>query len=198
MSHMARPLRIEYPGAWYLVISRRKRGKTSFRAIQCPSPNYSCKTPRSIILANLSHLRSFNSSTIISNNLSKIIRKKFQSNTAFECGDLKKGFGVSTTLRLPARIRCPDCHHEFLLAFSCRGRWFCLLTSPHQTPKIRSASTIDKTSKVVQPCLKTFSSCRRATDRFDFRVETFGLTHGLVDGKVEVGKQVGFGDHKQG
>jgi len=34
----------------------------------------------------------------------------------FECGDLKKGF---------ARIRCPDCHHEFLLAFSCRGRWFC-------------------------------------------------------------------------
>ena len=126
---MARPLRIEYPGAWYLVISRRKRGKTSFRAIQCPSPNYSCKTPRSIILANLSHLRSFNSSTIISNNLSKIIRKKFQSNTAFECGDLKKGFGVSTTLRLPARIRCPDCHHEFLLAFSCRRRWFLSLLS---------------------------------------------------------------------
>ncbi|WP_156915936.1 IS91 family transposase, partial [Desulfatirhabdium butyrativorans] len=20
---------------------------------------------------------------------------------------------------------CPDCHHEYLLAFSCRGRWFC-------------------------------------------------------------------------
>jgi len=27
--------------------------------------------------------------------------------------------------RLPARVRCPDCHHEYLLAFSCRGRWFC-------------------------------------------------------------------------
>gem|GEM_PF-5274260 len=26
--------------------------------------------------------------------------------------------------RLPARIKCPDCHHEFILAFSCRGRWF--------------------------------------------------------------------------
>ncbi|MFO7752084.1 MAG: transposase zinc-binding domain-containing protein [Desulfobacteraceae bacterium] len=22
-------------------------------------------------------------------------------------------------------IRCPDCGHERLLAFSCRGRWFC-------------------------------------------------------------------------
>lgn len=33
-----------------------------------------------------------------------------------KCGDLKEGF---------ARVRCPECHHEFLLAFSCRGRWFC-------------------------------------------------------------------------
>lgn len=33
-----------------------------------------------------------------------------------QCGDLAHGF---------ARVRCPDCHHEFLLAFSCRGRWFC-------------------------------------------------------------------------
>ena len=30
-----------------------------------------------------------------------------------KCGDLKEGF---------ARVRCPDCHHEYLLAFSCRGR----------------------------------------------------------------------------
>jgi hypothetical protein len=35
-----------------------------------------------------------------------------------ECGDLSMGF---------ARIRCtnPDCRHEYLLAFSCKGRWFC-------------------------------------------------------------------------
>ncbi len=32
------------------------------------------------------------------------------------CGDLKEGF---------ARVRCPDCGHEYLLAFSCKGRWFC-------------------------------------------------------------------------
>jgi len=33
-----------------------------------------------------------------------------------KCGDLKQGF---------ARVRCPDCHYEYMLAFSCRGRWFC-------------------------------------------------------------------------
>ncbi|MCX5870849.1 MAG: transposase zinc-binding domain-containing protein [Deltaproteobacteria bacterium] len=34
----------------------------------------------------------------------------------FRCGDLTQGF---------ARVRCPDCHHEYLLALFCRGRWFC-------------------------------------------------------------------------
>jgi hypothetical protein len=35
-----------------------------------------------------------------------------------ECGDLRNGF---------ARIRCttPGCGKEMLLAFSCKGRWFC-------------------------------------------------------------------------
>jgi hypothetical protein len=32
------------------------------------------------------------------------------------CGDLTKGF---------ARIRCDTCRHEYLLAFSCKGRYFC-------------------------------------------------------------------------
>ncbi len=31
------------------------------------------------------------------------------------CGDLKEGF---------ASVRCPDCGHEYLLTFSCKGRWF--------------------------------------------------------------------------
>jgi len=38
-------------------------------------------------------------------------------NEYLKCGDLKEGF---------TRIRCPDCGHEQLLAFSCRCRWFCL------------------------------------------------------------------------
>ena len=33
-----------------------------------------------------------------------------------DCGDLGQGF---------ARIRCDHCQHEYLLAFSCKGRWFC-------------------------------------------------------------------------
>jgi hypothetical protein len=35
-----------------------------------------------------------------------------------DCGDLRHGF---------ARIACenPECRHEMLLAFSCRGRYFC-------------------------------------------------------------------------
>ena len=33
-----------------------------------------------------------------------------------ECGDLHHGF---------ARVKCPDCQHEYLLAFSCKRRHFC-------------------------------------------------------------------------
>ncbi|MCP3955131.1 MAG: hypothetical protein GY697_23365 [Desulfobacterales bacterium] len=32
---------------------------------------------------------------------------------------------MSHKFALSARIKCPDCQHEYLLAFSCRGRWFC-------------------------------------------------------------------------
>ena len=33
-----------------------------------------------------------------------------------DCGDLEHGF---------ARIRCDHCKTDHLLAFSCKGRWFC-------------------------------------------------------------------------
>ena len=33
-----------------------------------------------------------------------------------ECGDLHLGF---------ARVRCQDCGHEYLLAYSCKRRHFC-------------------------------------------------------------------------
>ena len=33
-----------------------------------------------------------------------------------DCGNLERGF---------ARIRCDHCKHEYLLAFSCKSRWFC-------------------------------------------------------------------------
>ncbi len=34
----------------------------------------------------------------------------------FLCGDLTQGF---------ARVHCGQCHYEYLLAFSCKGRYFC-------------------------------------------------------------------------
>ena len=40
-----------------------------------------------------------------------------RSVTAFlKCGDLEEGF---------ARVRCPDCHHEMFVAFSCKQRCTC-------------------------------------------------------------------------
>ena len=33
-----------------------------------------------------------------------------------DCGNLERGF---------ARVRCDLCQHEYLLAFSCKSRWFC-------------------------------------------------------------------------
>jgi len=33
-----------------------------------------------------------------------------------DCGDLEHGF---------ARVRCDHCQYEYLLAFSCKGSWFC-------------------------------------------------------------------------
>ena len=37
-------------------------------------------------------------------------------NTFLDCGNLEQGF---------ARVRGDHCNHEYLLAFSCKGRWFC-------------------------------------------------------------------------
>ncbi len=42
--------------------------------------------------------------------ISHVVRKYL------ECGDLHEGF---------TRIKFPDCHHQFILAFSCKGRYFC-------------------------------------------------------------------------
>src|SRR3990172_12684114 len=39
------------------------------------------------------------------------------------CGLLSYGF---------ARVKCEDCHKEFLLAFSCKGRYFCPSCHQHR------------------------------------------------------------------
>ena len=46
-----------------------------------------------------------------------------------QCGTLERGF---------ARVRCDHCAHEYLLAFSCKGRWFC--PSCHQRKVLQTAA----------------------------------------------------------
>ena len=51
------------------------------------------------------------------------------------CGILDHGF---------ARVRCDACAHEYILAFSCKARYFCLCRAEHkqnyaQCPIMRSA-----------------------------------------------------------
>ena len=41
------------------------------------------------------------------------------------CGLLEHGF---------ARIRCDACAHEYLLAFSCKARYFCPVATPGASP----------------------------------------------------------------
>jgi ribosomal protein S27E len=48
-----------------------------------------------------------------------------------KCGDLREGF---------ARVRCPDCRHEFFVAFSCKQR--CVCPSCHQKRSLTTAQRI--------------------------------------------------------
>lgn len=50
-----------------------------------------------------------------------------------DCGDLERGF---------ARVRCPQCAHEYLLAFSCKGRWFC--PSCHQKKVLQFGEFVEQ------------------------------------------------------
>jgi hypothetical protein len=54
------------------------------------------------------------------------------------CGDLHCGF---------ARVRCPSCANEYLLAFSCKGRYFC--PACHQKRVLQFAEWV--TQEVLEP-----------------------------------------------
>ena len=55
-----------------------------------------------------------------------------------DCGNLDRGF---------ARVRCDHCRHEYLLAFSCKSRWFC--PSCHQKNVQTTAGFL--TARVLAP-----------------------------------------------
>ena len=53
-----------------------------------------------------------------------------------DCGDLQHGF---------ARVKCKDCGHEYLLAFSCKRRHFC--PSCHQKRVVAGNGSVWKSSR---------------------------------------------------
>ena len=86
-----------------------------------------------------------------------------RSVTAFlKCGDLQQGF---------ARVRCPDCHHEMFVAFSCKQR--CTCPSCHQKRALLTA--IHVAEEVCAPVphrqvVLTIPKRLRVHTRFDRRL----------------------------
>ena len=59
-----------------------------------------------------------------------------------DCGDLHQGF---------ARVRCPDCRLEYLLAFSCKTRGFC--------PSCQQRRTVQTAQVLVEDVFATVPHC---------------------------------------
>ena len=107
-------------------------------------------------------------------------------NTFLDCGNLEQGF---------ARVRGDHCNHEYLLAFSCKGRWFCpschqkkvqlfgaLLTETIPVPHRHFTFAIPKMLRPYfrfnRDLLKDF--CRLAHEcLLDYMRTTLGLPDGL-------------------
>ncbi len=78
-----------------------------------------------------------------------------------ECGDLKHGF---------ARVRCPKCQHEMLVAFSCRGR--CVCPSCHEKRALEKAAWVAQhvcTDVPHRPFVFTIPKRLRLYVRYDRR-----------------------------
>ena len=89
--------------------------------------------------------------------ISHVVRKYL------ECGDLHQGF---------ARIKCPDCHHQFILAFSCRGRWFC--PSCHSKKVIQFGHHLKETVLYLVPHQHGFLHSQNSSQILSLRPQTAG------------------------
>lgn len=71
-----------------------------------------------------------------------------------KCGDPHHGF---------ARVYCPECRHDYLLAFSCKARYFCL--SCHQKRVLAYGDWVEH--NILAPCRtgNTSSPCRDCCGR---------------------------------
>jgi hypothetical protein len=91
-----------------------------------------------------------------------------------ECGDLEQGF---------ARVRCPDCHHEYLLAFSCRGRWFC--PSCHSKKVVQFGSHLQDNVLFPVPHRQYVFSIPKIIRRF-FLYERASQFHQMVETIIDL------------
>jgi len=71
-----------------------------------------------------------------------------------KCGDLREGF---------ARMRCPDCRHEFFVAYSCKQR--CVCPSCHQKRSLTTALRIAEQVSAPVPHRPFSPSSRTTTPR---------------------------------
>lgn len=76
-----------------------------------------------------------------------------------ECGDLHQGF---------ARVRCPDCHQEYLLSFSCGGRYFCPSCHAKKTVQFAAHLIIGVRRKLFYPICCPFAP-RTQGHPFEFK-----------------------------
>ncbi len=87
------------------------------KATASPSLSYERHRPEQMLLYQLveQHYPSFKASLESQGqSLPLYIQQEFEA--VLECGRLEYGF---------LRVRCEDCHHERLVAFSCKKRGFC-------------------------------------------------------------------------
>ncbi len=81
-----------------------------------------------------------------------------------DCGDLARGL---------ARIRCDHCEHEYLLAFSCKSRWFC--PSCHQKSQEHSGFNLHAGEQVPPEAKADLEDLAQYILRNPFSVEKMTL-----------------------
>jgi len=106
-------------------------------------PAYHPRNPQNspLYLSIVNHVAEFESAyeeryQTTCGSLRPVVREVVQK--YLNCGDLRRGF---------ARIKCKDCQHELLLAFSCKGRYFC--PSCHQKRVLQFGESI--THEILLP-----------------------------------------------
>ena len=85
-----------------------------------------------------------------------------------KCGILAHGF---------ARAHCKDCHHDFLIAFSCKGRGIC--------PSCNTRKMAETAARLVEHLIPRVP-CRQWVISFPKRIRYYLQTHEILQEVLEV------------